>query len=155
MQNLPPCRPSPWNGSAESISPNGRYRAIIDEAVEIGMGAPTSGTLVVSDNFDGGHIYCTLVSCSPSFVWSSDSQAIAVPQWTANRQQHLCIVSIPSGMVRPVAGEFRVMELHAFAQGIVQGVDSPIYMPQSFEISVEDWMEPNTITTQPPEHDEI
>ena len=110
------------------------------------MGAPTSGTLVISDNFHGGRIHARLESCSPSFVWSSDSRALAVPQWTPSRQQRMSIVSVPSGTVRPVADEFRVLELHSFEQGMVRGVDSPIYMPRSFEFSVEDLIEHDTTT---------
>jgi hypothetical protein len=58
----------------------------------------------------------------------------------------MCIVSVPSGTVRSVADEFRVLELHSFEQGMVRGVDSPIYMPRSFEFSVEDLIEHDTTT---------
>ena len=91
--------------------------------------------MIIEDN--GGHIHACIESCSLSFVWSSDSGALAVPQWTPSRQQRMCIVSVPSGTVRQVAEEFRVLELHAFNQGVIRGVDSPIYMPRSFEFSVE------------------
>ncbi len=129
---------SPWSDSADRISPDGCYRAIICEAGEVGMGAPTSGTLVISDNFHGGCVHARLESCNPSFVWSSDSRALAVPQWTPTRQQRMCIISVPTGSVRTVPNEFRVLELHAFEQGVVRGVDSPVYMPRHFELSVED-----------------
>lgn len=137
---------SPWSDSADRISPDGRFRAIIYEAGEVGMGAPTSGTLVVSDNFHGGRTHFSLESCSPSFVWSSDSRALAVPQWTPSRQQRMCIVSVPRGTVRPVAGVFRVLELHGFEQGVVRGVDSPIYMPRSFEFPVQELIEHESTT---------
>jgi len=39
-----------------------------------------------------------------------------------------------------------VLELHSFEQGMVRGVDSPIYMPRSFEFSVEDLIEHDTTT---------
>jgi hypothetical protein len=48
------------------------------------------------------------------------------------------IVSVPTGRVRRVADEFRVLELHAFKQGVISSVDSPIHMPRRFEFSVED-----------------
>ena len=38
---------SPWNMSATLPSPDGRWVAEIDEAHEVGMSAPTSGTLRV------------------------------------------------------------------------------------------------------------
>jgi hypothetical protein len=105
------------------------------------MGAPTSGTLVISENRPGGRILARLESCNPSFVWSSDSRALALPQWTPSRGQRMCIVSLPSGKVRPVVGEFRVLVLQAFEQGVVRGIDSPIYMPRTFELSVGDLIE--------------
>ena len=138
---------SPWSGSADRISPDGRYRAVIHEADEVGMGAPTRGKLVVSDNSLGGRTHFSVESCNPSFVWSSDSRALAVPQWTPNRRQRMCIVSVPSGAVQAVAGEFSVLELHSLEQGIIRGVDSPIYMPRSFAFSVEALMEHDTSMT--------
>ena len=136
-----PSPTSPWSYSADHISPDGRYRATVAEACEIGMGAPTSGTLLISDSFHGGRVHVRLEACSPSFVWSSDSRALAVPQWTPSLQQRLTIVSLPSGTVRPVAQEFRVLELRSFERGMVLGVDSPVYMPRSFEFSVADLIE--------------
>jgi hypothetical protein len=53
----------------------------------------------------------------------------------------MSIVSVPSGTVRPVAGKFRVLALHAFEHGVVRGVDSPIYMPRSFDFSVQELIE--------------
>ena len=100
---------SPWSMSAERVSPDGRYRAAIPQAGEIGMGAPTSGVLVISENRDGGRVVARVDSCNPSCVWSDDSRAIACPQWTRSRQQRLCIVSVPSGIVRLAADEYRVL----------------------------------------------
>lgn len=129
---------SPWSNSVDRVSPDGRYRAEIMDAIEIGMGAPTSGTLIVSENRYGGAVLVHLHACNPSLVWSADSRALAIPQWTAQRQQTLCIVSLPSGIVRSVPGEFRVLELHSFEDGILRGIDSPVYQPRSVEIAVHD-----------------
>jgi hypothetical protein len=137
---------SPWSDSADRISPDGRYRAIITDAGEVGMGAPTSGMLIISDNHHGGRIHVRLESCNPSFVWSADSRALVVAQWTPSRRQQMCVVSVPSGIVRPVDGVFRVLELHALEQGVVRGVDSPLHMPQNFEFSVADLIEHETTT---------
>jgi hypothetical protein len=129
---------SPWADAADCASPDGRYRATISEASEIAMGAPTSGTLIVVDTHHDGRVRATLDSCNPSLVWSSDSRALAVPRWTSTRMQRLCIVSLPSGAIRVSAGEFRVLELHDFDNGTVRGVDSPVHMPRSVELSIED-----------------
>jgi uncharacterized protein YfaP (DUF2135 family) len=132
---------SPWTDSEERVSPDGRFRAVIEGAIEIAMGAPTSGTLVIAENNAAGRIHVQLESCNPSFVWSSDSRAVAVPQWTPIRQQRMCIVSVPSGKVRAIPGPFSVLELHAFEQGVVRGIDSPIYVPRNIAVPVEDLIE--------------
>lgn len=133
---------SPWSDSAERLSPDGQYLAAIVEAGEIGMGAPTCGELVVSRDLPGGSILVRIQFCNPSFVWASDSRALAVPRWTRKNLQHLCIVSLPSGRVEIVADEFQVLELHDFAGGIVRGVDSPVYRPRRLSISVADLIDP-------------
>lgn len=84
------------------------------------MGAPTSGTLVVSENRQGGQIFSRHISCSPSFVWSSDSSALAAPQRTSERQQRLVVISVPGGQVSAAPGEFRILELHSFEDGVVR-----------------------------------
>lgn len=129
---------SPWTDAADCISPDGRFRASISGAGEICMGGPTCGTLVISENRKGGQVMARVELCSPSFVWSSDSRALAVPQWRKDRSQRLCVVSVPAGVVRAAPGTFAVLELHAFEQGIVRGVDSPIHLPESFAITVEE-----------------
>jgi hypothetical protein len=131
---------SPWSAAADVVSPDGRYRAVIAEAIEVGMGAPTSGTLVISDN-QGGRTHVRVESCNPSIVWSSDSRTMAFPQWTPDRQQRLCVVSFPGGVVRSLDENFRVLELHSLEGGIVRGIDSPVYMPRGFERPVEDLIE--------------
>jgi hypothetical protein len=93
------------------------------------MGAPTSGQLLMSNGM-------TREMCNPSIVWSDDSEFLAVPQWTTGRTQRLMVISIQHRTSRYVDDEFRVLELHDFSNGIVRGIDSPIYMPQSFAFDV-------------------
>jgi hypothetical protein len=132
---------SPWIDSVERISPDGRFRALITQATEIAMGGPTRGVLVIAENQRDGRVHARLESCSPSFIWSNDSRALAVPQWTPSRKQLMAIVSVPSGRVALVAGEFHVLELHAFERGVVRGIDSPVYMPRNIQFPVEGLIE--------------
>jgi hypothetical protein len=133
---------SPWICSANVVSPDGRYRAIMSEAWEIAMGGPTNGTLLVLDMHQGERVCARVESCNPSFVWSADSEALAVPQWTPSRQQRLIVVSLPSGKVHVADGKFRVLELHSFNNKKVHGVDSPIYRPTVIDLAVEDLINP-------------
>jgi hypothetical protein len=125
---------SPWSSSARLLSPDGQTIAEIDDAWEVGMGAPTSGELVLSNGMRH-------TSCNPSFVWSDCSRFLAVPQWTDKRNQRLMIISLDRRQSRFIDGEFRVLELHDYSDGIVSGVDSPIHMPTEVRLdtSVIEW----------------
>jgi hypothetical protein len=127
---------SPWETSTAVLSPDGRYLASIPVAWEIAMGAPTSGTLTVSDVRDASAFMVEVDACNPSLVWSADSRAVAVPQWTPERKQRLCVVSVPSGEVSWLDEEFRVLELRSFEDGRVQGVDSPVHEARALERAV-------------------
>ena len=133
---------SPWICSANVVSPDGRYRAVMSEAWEIAMGGPTSGTLLVLDLHQGERVCARVESCNPSFVWSADSDALAVPRWTPSRQQQLIVVSLPSGKVRVAQGLFRVLELHSFENKKVHVVDSPIHRPTAIDLTVENLLDP-------------
>ena len=120
---------SPWVDSAEITSPDGQHTARIQEASEVGMGAPTSGEL----RLDGGPVYD---SCNPSMVWSDDSKYFAVPQWTNERKQRLLVVRISPREHRYAPNIFRVLELHSFEDGVIRGVDSPVYLPGDVVVDI-------------------
>jgi len=92
------------------------------------MGAPTSGELKVSNGQRAE-------SCNPSIVWSDDSRFLAFPQWF-NRMQRLVILDTDSARRAFAPDSYRVLELHSFSQGIVEGVDSPIHEPRRITIDV-------------------
>ena len=120
---------SPWTGSVCLTSPDGKLTAAIDDASEVGQGAPTSGILNISNGM-------SYRGCNPSIVWSDDSQYLAVPQWTRERDQRLLVISLRDKSSRYASGLFRVLELHSFLNGRIKGIDSPIYQPREIEIDV-------------------
>ncbi len=120
---------SPWEYELELTSPNGLYHAKIYDANEIAMGAPTSGTLIIEG-------IITINNCNPSIVWSSDSLYLAAPQWTRDRSQRLVIVDIENASLIITEGNYRVLELHSFDDGIISGVDSPIHNSKVINIDV-------------------
>ncbi|WP_373033753.1 hypothetical protein [Sulfurovum sp.] len=105
--------------------------AKIEGAGEIAMGAPTCGVLRVSNGIE-------VEECNPSFVWSDDSQYIAIPHWTPNRKQKIMVIDVAKKKVYLASGVYRVLELYEFINGIIRGIDSPIYEPCKINISVED-----------------
>lgn len=120
---------SPWHTCARLTSPNGMLLAEIIDAGEIAMGAPTSGSLVLSNGMQQN-------SCNPSMVWSDDSGFLAVPVWTPNRQQRLMIMSMEHRDFRFAPGTYRVLELESFVEGVVRGTDSPAHKPRPVEVDV-------------------
>ena len=120
---------SPWAGSVCLTSPDGKLTAAIDDAREVGQGAPTYGTLNISNGM-------SYRSCNPSIVWSDDSQYLAVPQWTRERNQRLLVISLVRESSGYAPGLFSVLELHSFLDGKIKGIDSPIYQPREIEIDV-------------------
>jgi hypothetical protein len=120
---------SPWTGSVHSTSPDGKFTAAIDDAREVGQGAPTHGVLNISNGM-------SFRSCNPSIVWSDDSQYLAVPQWTRERKQRLLVISLGQESSGYAPGLFDVLELHSFSNGKIKGIDSPIYQPREIEIDV-------------------
>jgi len=126
---------SPWESFAEMASPNGQYVAMFDNAMEIAMGAPMRGTLTVREKGQQKPLI-TLPDASGSFVWSSDSTAIAFPRWTMKRDQRLCIWRVPSGKTEEINGRFDVLQLESFCDGRLVGVDSPIYRPKKVDIQL-------------------
>jgi hypothetical protein len=118
---------SPWNIDVKLKSPDGKHLAKIENAMEIAMGAPTSGLLKITTGFELDH-------CNPSMVWSDNSKYLAVPQWTKNHQQRLVLISVENSKVAYSPKKYKVLQLHNFSNGIVKGIDSPIHEPKPFEI---------------------
>jgi hypothetical protein len=69
-----PYNTPPWRCSHRAVAPNGSLVAEITEAFEHSMGNPTVGTLRTTDGLE-------LPNCNPAYIWSDDSNYLAVPQW--------------------------------------------------------------------------
>ena len=132
---------SAWDYSLNLTSPNGQITAVIDDASEVGQGAPTYGTLKLSSGL-------TFKGCNPSAIWSDDSKFLAIPQWTERRMQRLLVISIEQGSVGYAPYIYSVLELHSFSRGKIKGIDSPIYKPREIEIDLSEvrWKDSETDT---------
>ena len=122
---------SPWADQVNLSSPDGKTTAAIHDAAEVGMGAPTSGRLRLSNGL-------TFESCNPSLVWSSDSVYLAVPQWTPLRNQRLLIISVTRRRHGYGPGEYRVLRLESFERGVIRGIDSPVHQPRPVRVDLTD-----------------
>lgn len=122
-------KPSPWDYSLNLTSPDGQVTAVINNASEVGQGAPTHGTLKLSNGmtFDG---------CNPAGVWSDDSKFLAIPQWNGAGRQRILVISIDRAAFAYTPTKFSVLELHSFSAGRIRGIDSPVYKPREIEIDL-------------------
>jgi hypothetical protein len=125
---------SPWIDSASEESPDGRYVAMFDQAVEIAMGGPTAGRLVVRLRESGARV-AGFTDAGPSFVWAADSSALAFPHWTVDRTQRISILSVPGVKLKTLEAQYSVLQLQSFADGIIVGIDSPIHYPREIRVS--------------------
>ena len=118
---------SPWSYSAFLVSPDGKFAAKFEYGSEVCQGGPTYGVVTLSNGmtFDG---------CNASFVWSTDSKYLAVPQWTHYREQRLLVINVEERTFKLLPEVFQVLELHTFTDGVVEGIDSPVYEPRPVRI---------------------
>ena len=123
---------SPWIDQAECKSPDSTMTALFENGMEIAMGAPTSGVLSVI--LPNGKKHLISDNSAASFVWSDDSKFIAYSRWTRSRKQNLCVFKIESLSTDVSPDEFRVLELHSFNEGKVEGIDSPVHQPRTFSL---------------------
>ena len=95
------------------------------------MSGPTYGKLFGGDLF-------RIENCSPTFVWSSNSQFLAVPQWRGiwRKRQQLLILDIEEKKVYTSRKKFRLLILNSFSDGILSLTESPLRKPQRLNISL-------------------
>ena len=70
---------SPWHDEAKQDSPDGRFVAVYDRAMEIAMGGPTVGRLIIKAKNNNARI-AEFPDANGSFVWAVDSSALAFPR---------------------------------------------------------------------------
>lgn len=124
---------TPWNFPNEYTSPNRQLILEFGYVGEVAMGAPLSGECFLKmanekmklDGMFGGPI-----------VWSANSKKAAIPYWTRNRFQKLAIIDINEMKILISKKNFRVIELSKFENGLVYGIDSPIYRTEKIEFNI-------------------
>lgn len=122
---------SAWETKAVTLlSPDGKHSAVVENLAEFGMGSPTSGRLILSDG-------TVLNSCSPSIAWSSDSRYLAVPQYTEQGFQQLLVVDVIAHRTGYVEKPFKILQIHAFSNGVIIGVNSPATFASRVEVSLD------------------
>ena len=148
---------SAWNYSAKEYSADGKFSAKF-EGHEIAMGAPSLGELRLyasaeaqglnlkreeseSENVkfsQSGEIDQILLSeqATACFTFSDDSRFLAFAEWTTDKMQLAKVLRLADMSIKTVDGLQRVAEFLSFKDGLLEILDSPIFMPESFWVDV-------------------
>ena len=147
---------SAWSYSAKECSSDGKFSAEF-EGHEIAMGAPSLGELRLYASakaqdlnlkYEGSDSKSENVKFSQSgeillseqatacFTFSDDSRFLAFAEWTADKMQLVKVLWLADMSLKTVDGLQRVAEFLSFRDGLLEILDSPIFMPESFWVDV-------------------
>ena len=148
---------SAWSYSAKECSADGKFSAEFD-GLDLAMGAPSLGELRLyaraeaqglnlkreeseSENVkfsQSGEIDQILLSeqATACFTFSDDSRFLAFAEWTADKMQLVKVLWLANMSIKTVDGLQRVAEFLSFRGGLLEILDSPIFMPESFWLDV-------------------
>lgn len=121
--------PNAWDFSnidQQAHSPNKRYRIEYSNLNEFHMGSPMGGECYLVGN---NNEKCLIDEwCGGPPVWSQDNK-VAIGKWVANGIQKIYLVDPVKMEITVFKEVFTIVNLRDFADGIIRGVESPVYKP--------------------------
>ena len=153
---------SAWDYEANTCSSDGKFSAKF-EGCEVAMGAPTLGELRLFinsehclklknepsnhekrlSNFDQNLVkdddtLQILLSerATACFLFSEDSKFLAFSEWTADKMQIVKVVHLANMSIKTDNRRKRVVEFLSFDDGLLEILDSPIFMPKNYTLNV-------------------
>ena len=150
-----------WDYEANACSNDGKFSAKF-EGCEVAMGAPTIGELRL---FINGEHYLNLKNellnhektssmdknlikdgsadqillserATACFLFSDDSKFLAFSEWTADKMQIIKIVRLADMSIKTDNKRKRVVEFLSFDDGLLEILDSPIFMPKNYTLDI-------------------
>ena len=152
---------SAWDYEANTCSSDGKFSAKF-EGCELAMGAPTLGELRLFINSkhclnlknelsnhkktssmdknlikDGSADQILLSErATACFLFSDDSKFLAFSEWTADKMQIIKIVRLADMSIKTDNKRKRVVEFLSFDDGLLEILDSPIFMPKNYTLDI-------------------
>ena len=152
---------SAWDYEANACSSDGKFGAKF-EGCELAMGAPTLGELRLFINSkhclnlknelsnhektssmdknlikDGSADQILLSErATACFLFSDDSKFLAFSEWTADKMQIIKIVRLADMSIKTDNKRKRVVEFLSFDDGLLEILDSPIFMPKNYTLDI-------------------
>ena len=151
-----------WDYEANACSKDGKFSAKF-EGCEVAMGAPTLGELrlfINSEHFINlknkpsnhakrllnldqnlakyGSANQILLSerATACFLFSKGSKFLAFSEWTADKMQIIKIVRLADMSIKTAGKPKRVVEFLSFDDGLLEILDSPIFMPKNYTLDI-------------------
>ena len=151
-----------WDYEANACSKDGKFSAKF-EGCEVAMGAPTLGKLRLFinskhclklknepsnhekrlSNLDKNLVkdditYQILLSerATACFLFSKDSKFLAFCEWTADKMQIVKILRLADMSIKTDNKRKRVVEFLSFDVGVLEILDSPIFMPKNYTLNI-------------------
>ena len=153
---------SAWDYEANACSSDGKFSAKF-EGCEVAMGAPTIGEirlfinskhcLNLKNKFSNhakrlSNLDQNLVKnddalqillserATACFLFSEDSKFLAFSEWTADKMQIIKVVRLTDMSIKTDNRRKRVVEFISFDDGILEILDSPIFMPKNYTLDI-------------------
>ena len=152
---------SAWDYEANACSSDGKFSAKF-EGCEVAMGAPTIGELRLFINGEhylnlknelsnyakissvnqnlvkDGSTHQILLSerATACFLFSKDSKFLAFCEWTADKMQIVKILRLADMSIKTNNKRKRVVEFLSFDDGVLEILDSPIFMPKNYTLDI-------------------
>ena len=152
---------SAWDYEANACSSDGKFSAKF-EGCEVAMGAPTLGELrlfvnskhclnlknepsnhaktsSMDKNLDKDDIADQILlseRATACFLFSDDSNFLAFSEWTADKLQIVKVVRLADMSIKTDNRRKRVVEFLSFDDGLLEILDSPIFMPKNYTLDI-------------------
>ena len=152
---------SAWDYETSACSNDGKFSAKF-EGCEVAMGAPTIGELRLFINSKhclnlknelSNHEKTSSVDqnlakygsadqillserATACFLFSEDSKFLAFSEWTADKMQIVKVVRLADMSIKTAGKPKRVVEFLSFDDGVLEILDSPIFMPKNYTLDI-------------------
>ena len=85
-----------------------------------------------------GSAYQILLSerATACFLFSDDSKFLAFSEWTADKMQIIKVVCLTDMSIKTAGKPKRVVEFLSFDDGVLEILDSPIFMPKNYTLDI-------------------
>ena len=151
-----------WDYEANACSKDGKFSAKF-EGCEVAMGAPTLGELRLFVNSehrlnlknkftnhekrllnldqnlvkDDDALQILLSErATACFLFSDDSKFLAFSEWTTDKMQIVKVVHLADMSIKTAGKPKRVVEFLSFNDGLLEILDSPIFMPKNYTLDI-------------------